>query len=136
MENKIYRCFLHIPTFQDSFIRAYLKANYLLITKRLLLNRRLDLLYIEKVSGGTFMVVQRLTLHFPMQGIRVQSLVRELRSHMPCSQKTKNRSNFGPNSIKTLKTSHIKKNLKKTLTGIRKERIAICCLCIHVEMGF
>ena len=61
MENKIYPCFLHIPTFKDSFIRAYLKANYLLITKRLLLNRRLNLLYIEKVSGGTFMVVQWLT---------------------------------------------------------------------------
>ena len=61
MENKIYPCFLHIPTFKDSFIRAYLKANYLLITKRLLLNRRLNLLYIEKVGGGTFMVVQWLT---------------------------------------------------------------------------
>ena len=38
MKNKIYPYFLHIPTFEDSFIIAYLKVNYLLITKRFLLN--------------------------------------------------------------------------------------------------
>ena len=27
--------------------------------------------------------------HFPMQGVQVQSLVGELRSHMPCDQKKK-----------------------------------------------
>ena len=91
-------------TFQ-LFSRAYLKANYLLITKRLLLNWRLGLLYVEKVNGGTFMVVQWLTLHLPMQGIRVRSLVRELRSHMPLPQKTKpwNRSNVVTNTTNTLK---------------------------------
>ena len=31
---------------------------------------------------GTFLVVQWLRIHFPMQGMRVQSLVGELRSHM------------------------------------------------------
>ena len=30
-------------------------------------------------------MVQWLRLHLPMQGARVQSLARELRSHMPCS---------------------------------------------------
>ena len=34
-------------------------------------------------SEGTSLVVQWLRLRLPMQGVRVQSLVRELRSHMP-----------------------------------------------------
>ena len=39
---------------------------------------------------GTVLVVQWLRLHLPMQGaVEVRSLVRELRSHMPCGQKTK-----------------------------------------------
>ena len=47
-------------------------------------------------------------------GVQVQSLVRELRSHMPCNQKAKiyNRSNI-TNSIMTIKMVHIKKILKK-----------------------
>ena len=35
------------------------------------------------------LVVQVLRLCLPMPEVWVQSLVRELRSHMPCSQKTK-----------------------------------------------
>ena len=35
----------------------------------------------------TSLVVQWLRLHLPMQGVWVRSLVRELRSHMPYSQK-------------------------------------------------
>ena len=38
---------------------------------------------------GTSLLVQWLRLHLPMQGVQVQSLARELGSHMPCSQKTK-----------------------------------------------
>ena len=38
---------------------------------------------------GTSLAGQWLGLHHLMQGMWVQSLVRELRSHMPCSQKTK-----------------------------------------------
>ena len=38
---------------------------------------------------GTSLVVQWLRFCLPMQGLQVQSLVRELRSHMPCGQKTK-----------------------------------------------
>ena len=41
-------------------------------------------------------------------GVWVQSLVRELRHHMPHDQK-QNRSNTVTNSIKTFKMSHIKK---------------------------
>ena len=32
-----------------------------------------------------FVVVQWFRLHFPLQGMWIQSLIRELRSHMPCS---------------------------------------------------
>ena len=43
-----------------------------------------------------------------MQGVWVQSLVRELRHHMPHDQ-NQNRINIVTNSIKTFKISHIKK---------------------------
>ena len=61
-------------------------------------------------------MVQWLRLHLPVQGIQVQSLVRELRSHMPCGQKIKtyNRSNVVTHSIKTLKMVHIKEEKQKT----------------------
>ena len=39
---------------------------------------------------GTSLAVQWLELHLPMQGVWIQSLVRELRSHIPRGQKTKN----------------------------------------------
>ena len=56
------------------------------------------------------MVAQWLRLHLPMQAVNVRSLVEELRSFMPCSQKPKtcNRSNIVANPIKTLKMVHIK----------------------------
>ena len=38
---------------------------------------------------GTWVAVQWLRLHLPVQGVRVQSLVRELRVHMPHHQKTR-----------------------------------------------
>ena len=46
----------------------------------------------------------------PVQGVCVQSLVSKFRTHKPLSQKTKteNRSNTVTNSMKTLKTVHIK----------------------------
>jgi len=54
-------------------------------------------------------------------GVQVQTLVRELIAHMPCSQKSKtkqtnkkSRSNIVTNSIKTLKKmAHIKKKKNK-----------------------
>ena len=49
----------------------------------------------------------------PMQGVRIRSLVGELRSHMPHSQKEhkiQNKNNIVTNSIKTFKMVHIKKN--------------------------
>ena len=66
---------------------------------------------------GTSLLVQWLRLHLPMQGVQVQSLARELGSHMPCGRKTKtwNRNNILTNSIKTLKMVHIKKK-KRTDT--------------------
>ena len=45
---------------------------------------------ISEAIYGTSLVVQQLELPLPMQGLRVQSLVRELKSHMPLSQKNQN----------------------------------------------
>ena len=56
-------------------------------------------------------MVQQLILYLPMKGMQVQSLVGELKSHMSHGQKveTQNRNSVAANSIKTLKTVHIKK---------------------------
>ena len=50
-----------------------------------------------------------------MKRVGVQSLLRELRPHMPCGQKAKtyDRSNTVTNSTKTLKMVHIKKKFLK-----------------------
>ena len=50
-----------------------------------------------------------------MQAMQVRTLVEELRPHLPGGQKTKieNRSSSVTNSIKTLKTVHIKKIFRK-----------------------
>ena len=42
---------------------------------------------LEKVLVGTFLVVQWLRLHLPMQGVKVPSLVGEPRPRMPHNQK-------------------------------------------------
>ena len=59
---------------------------------------------IRSAKERIFQVVQWLRLCLPMQEVWVQSLLKELRSHMPYSQKTKteNRSDI-TNSKKTLK---------------------------------
>ena len=43
----------------------------------------------NECSDGTSQVVQRLRLHLSVQRTQVQTLVRELRSHMPWGPKTK-----------------------------------------------
>ena len=56
-----------------------------------------------------------------MQGVWVQSLVGELRSHMPQglkNQNIRNRSNIVTNLIKRLKMVHIKTKSFKTLKKI------------------
>ena len=59
-----------------------------------------------------------------MLGVWVQSLVKELKSHILHGQKTKilNRSNIVTNSIKTLKMIHIKKKKKDKATLKKKWR--------------
>ena len=54
-------------------------------------------------------------LRLPMHGVWVQSLVEELRSDIPGSQKTKTekRSSIVTNLVKTLKMAHIKKKILK-----------------------
>ena len=60
--------------------------------------------FLKLLVLGTFPAVQRLRLPLPVQGVRIHSLVRELRFYMTHSQKknqnTKNRSNIVTNSIK------------------------------------
>ena len=60
--------------------------------------------FLKLLVLGTFPAVQRLRLLLPVQGVRIHSLVRELRFYMTHSQKknqnTKNRSNIVTNSIK------------------------------------
>ena len=41
---------------------------------------------------GTSLAVQWLRLRFPMQGVQVQTLVRELRAHKLCGQKLKGKT--------------------------------------------
>ena len=72
-------------------------------------------------------MVKWLRLHLPMQGIRVQSPVGELGSHMPNGQKKKqnmnNRNNIVTNSIKTLKMVHIYQSIN--ITVLNKARICL-----------
>ena len=60
------------------------------------------------------LVIQRLRPHLPVRGREGAGsiLVRGLRSHVPCGQKSKtwNRSIMVTNSIKTLKMVHIPKS--------------------------
>ena len=44
----------------------------------------------SKSNGSDFPVLQWLRLHLPRQRVQVQSLVKELRFHMPVSKKKKN----------------------------------------------
>ena len=64
-------------------------------------------------QGSTSLAAQWLKLCLPIQGVRVQSLVRELRSTTPLSQRNKTESDIVTNSIKNLKMVHIKN--KKSL---------------------
>ena len=67
-----------------------------------------------RISRGISLVVQWLRLCLPMQGMRVQSLVGELRSHKPQGHKPKHKIEaiLLTNSIKTLKMVHVKKKKK------------------------
>ena len=90
----------------------------------------------------TSLVVQWLRLHLPVQGGQVQSLVGELRSHIPQGQKTKtsNRSNIVTNPIKTLKMVHVKKIIlekkirakeKKSIELLKNKEIANLLLVLY-----
>ena len=61
---------------------------------------------------------------FPCRGFRVQSLVGEMRSHMPGSQKNKT-ENIVTNSIENIKMSTSKKKLKRQL---------LCIFLDHMEL--
>ena len=59
----------------------------------------------KKQQQGTSLAVQWLGLCLPTHRVRVQSLVRELRSHVPQGQKIQNpkQSQYCKNSIKAFK---------------------------------
>ena len=75
-------------------------------------------------QSGTSLVVQQLRFPLPMQGVWVQSLVKELGSHMPHSKKKErninNRSSIVTNSKKTLKNGPHQNILKNKQA--RKQR--------------
>ena len=48
-----------------------------------------EILLYKSISFRDSLAVQWLRLHFPLQGVWVQSLVREIRSQMICSEKIK-----------------------------------------------
>ena len=84
---------------------------------------------IKDKSLGVSLVGQWLRPCLPMQGVQVQPLVGELRSHMPFGQKPKHKtSNIVANSIKSVKMAHIK-SLKKKKKGQSFQ------LCHHVELS-
>ena len=68
--------------------------------------------HLETICHGTSLVDQWLRLHLPMQGVQVQFLAREIRSHMACGQKKQNvkEKQNCKNSIEILKMVHIKKS--------------------------
>ena len=72
---------------------------------------------------GTFLTVQWLTLHLPMQGVQVQSLVRELRFHMPLGQESKHKHKPYCNKFnKGFKNGPHWEKKKKTLKKKSKEK--------------
>ena len=62
-----------------------------------------------KKSPGTFLVVQWLRLHLPVQGVWIWSLNKELGFYMPWGQKAKtwNISDIVTNSLKTQKKKNV-----------------------------
>ena len=59
------------------------------------------------------MVVQWLTLHLPTKRVRIQSQVRELRSHLPRGQKTKKTQKYCNKFNKDFKNGPREENLFK-----------------------
>ena len=70
----------------------------------------------KKVICGTFLVVQWLKLHLPVQGAQVQSLVRELRSNVLPGQNIKQKPYYNKFNKDFKKIVDIKK--KKSLLKI------------------
>ena len=67
-------------------------------------------IHIKILRAGISLVVQWLRFCLPMEGVQVQSMVRELRvtCRMADIQNINNRNNIVTNSIKTLKMVRIK----------------------------
>ena len=88
--------------------RSTLNMNTLFLTPCVCGSRtRADTGLLSALKDCISLAVQWLRLRPPKQGVQFQSL------HMPPAKKTHQRSNTITNSIETLKTVHIQKNLKK-----------------------
>ena len=74
--------------------------------------------HVKKVEREASLMVQRLRLRFPMQGLWVWSLYHTCLS----AKKTKiwNRGNIATNSIKTLKMVYVRKSFKKWVERLKK----------------
>ena len=72
---------------KNSLDNSKLKTQEEILTTSLLCTQKLKILIYKRL--GTSLAVQWLRLHLPMQGMWVQPLLGEIRSHMPRSQKTK-----------------------------------------------
>ena len=74
-------------------------------------------------------MVQGLRPRLSMQGVQVQSLVGERRSHMPRGQKTKtkNRRKVVTNSIKNFKVVHIAHPFNSSVED---------CKMVHIKKSF
>ena len=92
-------------------------TQFLEISHQIRSENKVNWMFIQE-APGTFLAVQWLRLHLPMQGVQVWSLVRELRPHMTRGQKDqkrKNRSSIVTNSIKTSKLAHLQKKQQQQL---------------------
>ena len=76
----------------------------------------------KKAALGTWLTIQWIRLCLAMQVVQVRSLIGEVRSHMPHSQKikTESTSNTVTKSVKTLKMVHIKKKKEKKKEGKKR----------------
>ena len=68
------------------------------------------------------LVVQWLRLRLPLQGVQVQSLVRELRSHMPCENENINQNQYCNKFNKDFKEKKKKESKKKKKIRIKMYR--------------
>ena len=114
--------------FFGGFLKSFFKLSLYGIVQVSLSNN-----IILKIKRRTSMVVQWLRLSLPMQRVRGQSLVRELGSHMPHSQRTRTQNKrYCDKFNKNLRNDpHQKMSLKKL-----KRKIAMMETVLDLKIRF